>query len=131
MKKVLIAGPTILARGLDAGHFRIHIRNGLSRLLDHSNDGLVYALDTVTGRFVDEWAKARIAPAFPHTAFDKPLGGELLTGDARALIEARNEAMMAEEGIRRALLFMESNEVAPFITGLRQKAMDIDIIRIL
>lgn len=134
MEKVLVAGPTLLTNSNDIIDLHLAITGELNlirRVKAHL--GVVCAEDTVTGRFVREWAVKHAVPLYGHRAFpdhDARLSEIFYSDRARQLVAQRNETMMRDRCLRMALLFVQTNECTDFSDGLRHHRNRIDIRRI-
>lgn len=134
MEKVLVAGPTLLTNSNDIIDLHLAITGELNALrFTRAHIGVVCAEDTVTGRFVREWANKHAVPLYGHRAFpdhDARLSEIFYSDRARQLVAQRNEAMMRDRCLKVALLFVQTNECTDFVAGLRQHRNQVDIRRV-
>lgn len=129
-----MAGPTFITSAQRAENLYQIVNerlNWYTRQILHL--GIVSAVDTITGRLALDWADKKGVPFYGHKAFDNfddRLTGSLYSARARELIIARNDAMMGDRRLFKALLFIQSNEMPQFIDGLRRHENDVEIMRV-
>src|ERR1700752_82917 len=134
LEKILVAGPTLVNRARDADALKDSIWHKLGGIAyQRMHIGVIAAEDTITGRFARQWADSRALPFYGHRAFDSPgsrLAEMLLSERARQLVTVRNRVMMADRNLRLALLYIQTNECADLIDGLRDHPKKIEIMRV-
>ena len=135
-KRVLVAGPAFPRTPAHALNLREAINRNLPYVLGVG--GIVLAEDTVTGQIAREWAARHGVSFCAHRAFDVAANelqihvaySGLWSDRMREMVRQRNQRMIEEKAVTRALLFVGTNECTDFITGLREPPRNVEIIRV-